>query len=67
MSMELLVCNADIYPLVDNIKFLKDNESAYKIMKQLNFVKGEGIGALPEIYNKHFNMETDESFSRIFF
>ncbi len=53
-----------LFPLDDNIEYFKDNEEALRVMKDLKITQGE---AMPVTYNTDFNMETDESFSRIFF
>ncbi len=52
------------FSLKDMDYVCKDREEASKIMEELLLVEGK---ALPKSYNSDFDMETDDSFSRIFF
>eukprot|EP00547_Thalassionema_nitzschioides_P016544 CAMPEP_0194242916 /NCGR_PEP_ID=MMETSP0158-20130606/8307_1 /TAXON_ID=33649 /ORGANISM="Thalassionema nitzschioides, Strain L26-B" /LENGTH=582 /DNA_ID=CAMNT_0038978103 /DNA_START=24 /DNA_END=1772 /DNA_ORIENTATION=- len=52
------------FPLQDSDIMLKDDHLAKRIMDDLGYEPGKG---LPVTYNSDFNMQTDESFSRIFF
>ena len=56
--------NRIILPLDDSDKQLDGDEQAAALLKDLKLTEGQ---ALPETYNTDFNMNTDESFSRIFF
>jgi len=56
--------NRIILPLDDSRKQLDGDEQAAALLKDLKMTEGQ---ALPETYNTDFNMNTDESFSRIFF
>ncbi len=57
--------NSDVLlQLDDSTVSVADEAQAARIAKDLLFVQGE---ALPQSYNTDFNMQTDESFSRIFF
>ena len=59
------IINSDkLLPIDDSTVSLADEAQAARIAKDLKFVQGE---ALPKTYNTDFNMQTDESFSRIFF
>lgn len=62
------------FPLEDYNQHLDNNEIAIKLMQDLKLMPDQESDqqnnnkcALPISYNKDFNMETDESFSRIFF
>jgi hypothetical protein len=56
--------NRFILPLDDSDKQLDGDKQAAALLKDLKLTEGQ---ALPETYNTDFNMNTDESFSRIFF
>ena len=56
--------NRCLLPLDDSDIFLEGNEEAAALLKDLKLEQGK---AFPVTYNTDFNMETDESFSRIFF
>lgn len=60
----MIVRSTMIMPQVDSDLFFKDSDEAARFAKDLKLVEGE---ALPESYNSDFDMQTDESFSRIFF
>jgi len=53
-----------IFPMNDLDYVCKDRKVVAKIMDDLQLSVGK---AMPDSYNSDFNMETDESFSRIFF
>lgn len=52
-----------LFPPTD-LDYISDRKEATKIMNELGLSEGK---AMPVTYNTDFNMETDESFSRIFF
>ena len=53
-----------IFPMNDLDYVCKDRKVVARIMDDLQLSVGK---AMPDTYNTDFNMETDESFSRIFF
>ena len=53
-----------IFPMNDLDYVCKDREVVTRIMKELLLCEGK---AMPTTYNTDFNMETDDSFARIFF
>lgn len=53
-----------LLPIDDSVVIFGDQAQADRIARDLKFVQGK---ALPLSYNTDFNMNTDESFSRIFF
>jgi len=52
------------FPVQDENFFFKDDEFAKRFMDNLGYAEGK---ALPITYNSEFDMQSDESFSRIFF
>lgn len=57
-----LLSNKILFPIKDTAVYTDDNE----ILTDMYLGEGEGQ-ALPKSYNTDFNMQTDASFSRIFF
>lgn len=53
-----------LFPMVDKVLVASSIDEAKQIAKDLKLVSGE---ALPETYNTDFDMQSDESFSRMFF
>lgn len=59
-----LFIQSKVFRMRDSIVHFKDEAQAFRLAKEFLFVQGQ---ALPLTYNTDFNMQTDESFSRIFF
>lgn len=64
LAFKGLLTNDKFFEMDDSSVKFSDKAQAHRISDDLEFVQGE---ALPLSYNTDFNMETDESFSRIFF
>lgn len=56
--------NRLFFPMEDSAVILKDDQLAARVLSDLKLEQGK---ALPITYTTDFNMQTDESFSRIFF
>ncbi len=53
-----------LFSLDDSLAYIKSDEEAMNLMVDLKLNEGQ---AMPVSYNTNFTMDTDESFSRIFF
>eukprot|EP00957_Ditylum_brightwellii_P060748 4612443-Ditylum_brightwellii.AAC.1 len=63
-TLGAVIKHEKLFPLQDSTFVFSDTAQSLGVMGEMGFYKG---GALPVSYNTDFNMQTDESFSRIFF
>ena len=62
------ITNCDVtFPLVDSDIVFADIAQAERVFKDLKLNVVSNGGSMPDSYNTDFNMQTDDSFSRIFF
>jgi hypothetical protein len=60
--------NSDVtFPLEDTDAVFADVAQAGRVFKDLKLIPSSDGGCMPVTYNTDFSMQTDESFSRIFF
>ena len=53
-----------MFPLNDCIVKAPSDGESYRLLKELNLNEGKGM---PKSYNSNFDLQSDESFSRMFF